>query len=196
MISCILLSAGLSQRFGSPKALARLGGKTVIEHLQSVFVQSKADEIIVVLGDAAEQIKPLILDHKKVKLVYNKDYILGQTSSFKAGLKAVSNNAAGIMLHPVDVPLVKAATIDLIIHQFEKSLPDILIPAHNGRKGHPPVFHAKNKKALLAFSDAKGLNEFEHEHAAETSLFNVDDPGICRSFNTKEEFEEIKKSFV
>jgi len=90
MIACILLSAGLSQRFGSPKALAQWNTGTVIEHLQNLLVKSQVDEIIVVCGAHADQIKPHILEHKQVRFVYNKDYNFGQTSSFKAGLKSVS----------------------------------------------------------------------------------------------------------
>ena len=196
MVSCILLSAGSSQRFGSPKALAKINGATAIEHLQSTLVQSEAGEIIIVLGAGADQIKPYLFNHTKVKFVYNKDYNLGQTSSFKAGLSVVSDAARGILLQPVDTPFVKTETVNLIIHQFEKIECDILIPTHNRHKGHPPVFHVKNKKALLALPDAIGLNQFEHEHEAEIRLFPVEDPGAASSFNTPEEFEEIKMRFT
>src|SRR5438093_2568565 len=89
MTSCILLSAGLSTRFGSAKALAKLGDQTVIECLLKTLVESDLAEIIVVLGAHADKIKPHILNHTKVKVVYNKDYILGQTSSVKAGVEAL-----------------------------------------------------------------------------------------------------------
>ena len=69
MISCILLSAGYSSRFGSPKALAKLNGQTIIEQLQKILVASILDEIIVVLGAFAEDIKSYLLKHKKIKLV-------------------------------------------------------------------------------------------------------------------------------
>ena len=50
MISCLLLTAGLSSRFHSPKALARLGEDTVIEHLQKTLINTQLSEIVVVLG--------------------------------------------------------------------------------------------------------------------------------------------------
>ena len=195
MISCILLSAGLSKRFGSPKALAKINGQTVIEHVQSTFIRSEVEQIIIVLGDRAEHIKPHILNHRKIKLVYNKDYNLGQTSSFQIGLAAVSPSATGIMLQPVDAPLIKPQTIDLIVRQFQRILPDILIPTYNGHKGHPPIFHTRKKITLMTLSHNTGLNQFEHDHQAGTRLMSVEDPGIIYSFNTRREFREIQRQF-
>src|SRR3989338_3666132 len=75
MISCILLSAGLSSRFGSPKALGLLDPSlTVIERVQQMLVSSRLDEIVIVLGFRHTRIKPYVLNHKKIKVVYNKDY--------------------------------------------------------------------------------------------------------------------------
>ena len=74
MVSCLLLAAGSSQRFNSPKALAPINGKTVIEHLQNILLATPLDEVIIVLGAHQEAIKPFLLNHKRVKVVYNKDH--------------------------------------------------------------------------------------------------------------------------
>ena len=195
MLSCLLLSAGLSTRFGSPKALAKFTGTTVIGHLQNILIDSLIDEIVIVLGDHAKEIKSHILNHKKVRPVYNKDYLLGQTSSFKAGLKEISPKSRGIMLLPVDVPTIKTATINLLADKFLKATPGILIPTYNDQRGHPPIFHAKFKGALLKLDNTIGLNVFQKQHEAEVVLFSVEDSGIIRSFNTPEEFDKIKSSF-
>ena len=192
MISCILLSAGHSARFGSPKALAVIQGTPVIERLQQILIDSGADEIIVVLGAHHTQIKSHILNHKKVQVVYNKDFNLGQTSSFKVGLKAVSRDANGIMLLPVDMPAIKPKTINRLIHEFQKQRPSVLIPTYEKRRGHPPIFHAKLQAELLNLDNTVGLNSFEHQHASDMVFFSVEDPGILRSFNTPQEFEDLK----
>ena len=192
MVSCILLAAGSSVRFGSPKALAKINGITVIEHLQSVLTASCAGEIIVVLGDHCENIKPHILNHKKVGLVYNKDYNLGQTSSFKAGLKAISPKSQGIMLIPVDVPALKGSTVDLLISRFIERKPTVLIPTYQGKRGHPPIFNACLKKELLDLDMSAGLNTLERRYEPDIMLFAVEDPGVLLSFNTPKEFEAVK----
>src|SRR3989338_11318940 len=134
MISCVLLSAGESERFGSPKALARTSRRTAIEDLQNTLLISIAEEIIVVLGAYFDVLKPYVFNHKKVRIVYNKDYKLGQTSSFQTGLSAVGNETRAVLLAPVDCPLILTSTVDTLIHDFKQSSPPILIPAYQTKR--------------------------------------------------------------
>jgi len=191
MITCILLSAGSSTRFGSPKALATFRGVPIIEHLQKQLLNTKIDEIIVVLGAHVDKIKPLILNHKRIKVVYNKDYNFGQTSSFKIGLNNVNPNATGILLFPIDFPLIKPTTVDQLIDLFTKDKPRILIPTFNDRKGHPPVFHISLKQDFLGLDYTGGVNSIFHQHEDETKFVPVKDAGVIKTFNTKEELESI-----
>jgi len=189
MVTCILLSAGLSERFGSPKALAYISGKTVIQHVQNTLLQSSCDNIIVVLGAHATEIQPSIFIHSRISVVYNKDYYFGQTSSVQAGWREADNASEGIMFLPVDCPLVQASTVDTIIDYFKKHDPDILIPSYQGKKGHPPIFHQRLKSKVLNLPTDLGLNSLFAEHPPQT--IEIDDSGIIKSFNTPEEFKKI-----
>jgi len=192
MITCVLLSAGNSKRFGSPKALAKLHNETVIEHLQKILVETQVYEIIVVLGAYADKIKPYLLDHKKVRSVYNKDYNFGQTSSFKVGVETVPRNARGIMLLPVDYPLITADTVNTLIRHFLDESPRILIPTFKGRKGHPPLYSADLRDEILALDNEIGLNSIAYAHQSETIVYSVEDVGVISTFNTLDELESIK----
>src|SRR3989338_221091 len=150
MISCILLAAGESARFGSPKALARLNGVTIIEHLQKELLSSYIDELVIVTGAAHERIKTVIFKHEKVKVVYNKDYNLGQTTSVKTGLKSIAPAAKGLILLPVDFPLVKSMTINFLIQYFLTNPALIIIPTYNGHKGNHPVYRLSLMHEMLA----------------------------------------------
>jgi len=189
MITCILLSAGLSERFGSPKALACISGNTVIQHVQNTLLQSSCDEIIVVLGAHARQIQPSIFIHSRIRVVYNKDYNLGQTSSVKAGWREADNSSTGVMFLPVDCPLIQASSIDKIIHYFKKHDPDILVPSYQNKKGHPPIFHQRLKSKVLNLPMDLGLNFLFTNHPPQT--IEIDDPGITKNFNTPEDLKEI-----
>jgi molybdenum cofactor cytidylyltransferase len=196
MISCILLSAGLSSRFGSPKALAKINDKHLIEELQNTLISSNIDEIIIVLGAHKEQIKPFLLKHKKVKVVYNKDYNFGQTSSFQVGLKSVSVLSEAVMLLPVDFPFIKIKTINCLIASYAKLNPKILIPSFDNQKGHPPLFSISLKEEFLDLSMEKGINSVSHHYTSETQLVPVNDKGCLCTFNTPEEFEKIKAEII
>ena len=192
MISCIVLSAGLSSRFGSPKALALINGQTIIEQVQAMLACSNVDEMIIVLGAEFERIKPYILKHKKVKVVYNKDYNLGQTSSFKVGLQSIDKKAKGVMLLPIDFPVIKTETINFLIDEFCSQDPKILIPQYQSRKGHPPIFDVNLKEDFLRLRNDQGLNAVQHQHEKDIVLVETIDSGVTKTFNTKQELDEIK----
>ena len=189
MISCILLSAGESRRFGSPKALAPIGKNTAVEYIQNILLVSPVDEIIIVLGAHLQEIKPYVFNHKKVRFVYNKDYKLGQTSSFQAGISCISKNSAGIMLFPVDYPYISAKSLEEIIRIFKINSPPVLIPVFKGQRGHPPIFNASIKHDILNLGVQQGVNTLFTRHTPMTVELN--DAGIVKTFNTPEEFKGL-----
>jgi molybdenum cofactor cytidylyltransferase len=191
MTTFILLSAGSSERFGSPKALARLYGTAVIEHIQKTLLQSSCDEIIIVLGDHADLIIPSIFNHKRIRVVHNKQYYFGQTSSVQEGWRQADNSSEAVLFLPVDCPLVQPSSIDKVIDHFKEHDPDILIPTYQNKKGHPPIFHQRLKSKALDLPANLGLNSLFAEHPPQT--IEINDPGIVKSFNTPEEFERISR---
>ena len=191
MISCILLSAGLSSRFGSPKALAKLKNETVIAHLLNSLLKTSIEEIIVVLGANRDEIEQAIPKNKKIKIAYNANYKLGQTSSFQTGLKAVSPTASGILLLPVDCPLIKPDTVNRLLDFFKKQSPIILIPTYQGRRGHPPIFNISLKAEFSNLSPELGLNTIIYTYEKNVQSFSVNDLGVVQSFNTPDELRKI-----
>jgi len=191
MITCLLLSAGHSERFGSPKALAPFRGKTVIEHIQQMLLETSCDEIIVVLGAHGHQIWPLIFNHNRIRFVYNKNYNFGQLSSVQEGWRYATEPSEGVMCLPVDCPLVQASSIEEIITCFKKDQPDILVPCYQDKKGHPPILHSRLKKDVLDLPMDRGLNSIFTDHPPKT--ININDDGLIKSFNTKEELESLNK---
>ena len=192
MISCVLLAAGLSTRFGSPKALAFISDKALIEHSQETLINSKVDEVIIVLGAWREIIDPLILSASKVRTVFNASYHLGQTSSFKTALLKLSDKCAGIMLLPIDYPFIKVETINYLVEVFISKEPLILVPTYNKKKGHPPIFHRRLKTDLMSLDNTTGINVLAAHYKTDTLLLPVQDQGVTATFNTPQEFEDLK----
>ncbi len=192
MISCILLSAGYSSRFGSPKALAQIGDEHAIVKLQNMLIASEVSEVIIVLGAHKSQIKPHLLKHKKVRAVYNKNYNFGQTSSFQCGLDDGDQDSTGYMLLPVDYPFVTRETVDTLISAFLMDQDNkILIPVFDRKKGHPPLFSADLKEEFLNLSQDCGINTVAHRHKDQTRFLDLDDSGIVQTFNTQEELKRL-----
>jgi|GEM_PF-1517393 len=194
MISCVLLVAGDSSRFGSPKALARLGAVTVLEFLLNKLILTDVAEVVLVLGAHAQEIRPHVLKHPMVKIIYNEDYKEGQTFSFKAGLSVVSSSSCGIMLLPIDYPFIQIDTFTMLVRDFETHRPHILIPTYNLQKGHPPIFSSELKKKFFILDNNLGINEMAHQHKFIT--LPVKDEGVIATFNTPDEFSSLKAKYA
>lgn len=191
MVSCIVLAAGTSARFGSPKPLALFHARPVIEILQERLLGTRLSEIIIVLGHEADLIRPFIFKDPRIRSVVNADYRLGQTSSFKAGLKAVDPGSHGIMLLPVDMPALKPETYEGLIAAFLESSCLACVPTFEGRKGHPPIFSYHLKEEFMKLKDEEPLATVLRHHDAEIIKVPVADEGVVLSFNTPSELQDM-----
>ena len=189
MITCIILAAGQSERFGSPKALAPIKESNALERIQNTLLKSTCHETLVVLGAHAHQIFPSIFIHRGVRLVYNKDHNFGQMSSIQEGIRRADPNSKGFLFLPVDCPFINSNTIDKVILKFKETDPDILIPTYKNKKGHPPIFNQRMASKILALPMSLGLNSLFTEHPPQT--IEIDDEGIIQSFNTPEELNKL-----
>jgi CTP:molybdopterin cytidylyltransferase MocA/SAM-dependent methyltransferase len=86
-VAALVLAAGASSRFGSPKALARLDGRPLLEHVLDAVRQAGIERTVVVLGHAADEIDEAI-DWLDETLVRNPDPSR-LSSSLQVGLAAV-----------------------------------------------------------------------------------------------------------
>ncbi len=197
MLTCIVLAAGESRRFGSPKPLAKpsggLKGKTVIELLVNRLLETRLGHIVVVLGAAADEIKPFVPANPRVTIVLNDSYREGQTSSFKAGLRACPHASEGVMLLPIDTPFVKKETLDGLMMTFLQEKPLILMPVWKERSGHPPVFSASLISEFKELKATDPLYTVQRRHADQILKIPVEDEGVVLSFNTPQELQNLQR---
>ena len=80
--AAVILAAGASKRFGSPKQLARIGGRTLVERAVDTARAADLSPVIVV-------IPPGIAVPAGVETVVNDDPSAGQSRSLRLGLAAL-----------------------------------------------------------------------------------------------------------
>ncbi|HRQ24660.1 MAG TPA: NTP transferase domain-containing protein, partial [Anaerolineales bacterium] len=85
----IILAAGSSTRFGSPKQLLDWKGKPFVRHIAETALQAGLEPVLVVTGFHHAQIESALKD-LPVTIVYNAEYAHGQSTSIRAGVKALN----------------------------------------------------------------------------------------------------------
>jgi molybdenum cofactor cytidylyltransferase len=118
----VVLAAGLSTRFGSPKLLADLDGRPVLQHVLDAIEAAGVDDVVVVLGDGHEVVERA-LARRRQRFVVNPRPGDGLSSSLRVGLDAAgadpAADAAIILLG--DQPAVRPDAIRAVLQAAETS---------------------------------------------------------------------------
>lgn len=151
-ISGLILGAGASQRLGPPKQLLPFHDTTmlgwVVRQAQSA---TGVDELIVVLGRAADEVRERV-EFGPSRVVENKVFTEGCSSSYRAGLAALNPESQAIMIILGDQPGITPEVIDTLAEEWRRTEALIALCTYNGRKGHPMIF----SKAM--FEQLEGLH--------------------------------------
>lgn len=192
-IAGLVLAAGESSRMGRDKALLTYRGRTFLETILARLREAGIDRLAVVLGHHAETIQEAIgfstAASAGVEVILNPDYRRGQTSSLQAGLAALQKPAAAppaapsgipdaIVLCLVDHPAFDPTTVRALIATFERTGAPVVVPVHEGRRGHPVLIASPLFAPLLALSPDDGANIVIRAWRQKTEQVEVRDAGI------------------
>jgi molybdenum cofactor cytidylyltransferase len=185
VIASIILTAGASQRMGSPKALLDYRGETFLYRLVRVL-GTVSDPVIAVLGYHAAEIRSKAGGDAlmRAQFVINPAPERGQLSSLQTGLAALPAEAEGFAFMPIDCPAVREDTVRSIAAAFARRDPATLfvIPRYReprgDQRGHPVFATRRIAEELLALAPTAQARDVVHGHVDRTQYVDVDDPGI------------------
>ncbi len=149
-LHAIVLAAGASTRFGSPKQLVRIEGRPLLHAVVSRAVEVAGHSVTVVLGAHANELTAL-LRHTPATVIVNREWEEGMASSIRAGLAQVRGAADGVLLMLADQPGVSAADLRRLAGAWRRQPDSILAAQYSGIAGVPAIF------PRWAFQDLSGL---------------------------------------
>ena len=159
-----MLAAGEGRRIGGPKALLRIGAQTFLERSVERLARPGVAEIVAVVGHQAERVAGAVRLPAGARLVENTRHAEGMLGSILSGLAAAEESGAeGVLLHLVDHPLVETASVDRVIAALEAGAV-VVVPSHEGRRGHPAGFARAAWPALRAASPERGARALLADH--------------------------------
>jgi len=178
----IILAAGGSERFGTPKQLAHWKGKPLIRHVVENALASNLSEIIVVVGAVVDPLIRVIKD-LPVKVIHNQEWIAGQGTSMHAGLKEIKPQSGSVLFLLSDQPQVSPDLINALLQHHSETLAPIIAPAYQGSRGNPVLFDRVTFPALKEINAETGgraiFNQFPPQLLAwsnENILLDIDTP--------------------
>ncbi len=193
MIVPLVLAAGASSRMGTPKAQLRLGGKPLLHWVLDGC--AGLGPAIVVAGAHPDAVAGLA---RGSKVVLNRDWEKGRTTSIKAGLRALPETASAVLVWPVDIPLAGSA-VPLLVEAHREGGPyKAWVPSHTRKRGHPLLLDASLIPEILALGDDEPLRTLVRDLAARNLLRHVEcpDPNILRDLDTPADLEALARELA
>ena len=191
-ISGLVLGAGASSRLGEPKQLLPYKGNTLLGWVISqAEAASELDEVIVVLGRAAEEIRRRV-SFGSAKVVENPVFGEGCSSSYRAGIAALNPESDAIMIILGDQPGVGPDILDRAALTWRQGDREILLSSYSGKQGHPMIFSRPLFDQLANLRGDKAawkLVDANREMVGEVS-FASDFPA---DIDTWEDFQRVAK---
>jgi nicotine blue oxidoreductase len=191
-VSAVLLAAGAGSRFGGGKLLAPYRGRTLIEATLSGLRGAPVDEIIVVVGEEAEELR-WVCEPYGVRALENLDWRAGMSTSVRAGLEALGPEARAAVLLLADQPLVGAEAVARLVAAHEAGA-EVAVATYGGAPRNPVLFARKLWPLLLAeLSGDEGARRFirrRPELVTEVPCEDVADPA---DVDTAEDLERLEE---
>ncbi len=185
-IAILLLAAGGSTRFGSPKQLLPYKGKPLIQHLAETALHSKASATYVVLGAATEKIRP-VLSGLSAQIILNDQWQEGIGSSIRVGINTFSKEVDAALIMLCDQPLATSEILNRIIEAHQTSTKPIIASEYANTLGVPALFAKSLFPELLNLQGDRGAKQIIQSYSNDVA--SVPFPGGAVDINTVDDLK-------
>ncbi len=180
-VTGVVLAAGAASRMGTPKQLLPLAGKPLLAHVLDAALASRLDDVIVVLGEAAAEIREAVdFSSPRVRVVENPRYLEGQATSLQAALDAAPAASDALAVLVGDQPGVTPALIDALLAFAETRVEPIIRPAFAGAAGrvpgHPVILRREAWPAIRTLEGDEAARRIIRDNPGWVAELQLDTP--------------------
>jgi molybdenum cofactor cytidylyltransferase len=187
-LPAVILAAGGSTRMGRTKALLPLpGGAPALARVAAACRGGGCDPLLVVAGADADAVGAAARA-AGATVVENGAWQRGRSTSVKAALPHLPPGAAGMLLFPVDHPLVGAPVVLSLLEAFAAHPEaEVVVPVHGGRRGHPVVLAARLFPEIASLGDDQPLREVVRRPGRRVVELPVETDSVLRNIDRPED---------
>jgi len=185
-VAAIVLAAGRSRRMGEFKPLLPFGETTVIESCISNLLTAGVEEIVVVVGHRADDLRRQ-LAAAAVAFATNPNPDGAMSESLALGIGVIGQAAKALLITPVDHPAVPPTIIQLLIERWRAGA-KLIQPEFEGKGGHPVLVDLSYRDDLVSLDEHTGLRDLFRQHRAKVLRLPVPSPFVARDMDTWEDY--------
>ncbi|MDP7275813.1 MAG: nucleotidyltransferase family protein [Planctomycetaceae bacterium] len=196
----IVPAAGHSRRMGRPKLLLPLGERSVIQRLIDAFDHPAVVEVMVVVRPDDDELAAAVAA-AGATVIRPPESPADMKASVGWGLEALQrrwqeNEIDAWLLAPADHPVLDADVVESVARAWAVSRPAVLVPTHEGRRGHPTIFARRLATELPTIPENHGLNWLVALHKDEVEELELGRPEVLVDLDTPEDYRELCRRFT
>lgn len=190
-VAAVVPCAGRSSRMGTSKALLDADGEVFVRRVVDTLRAGGADPVVVVVRDGGgPEAAEALAAGAQVVVNPDPDHPVagGPISSVRHGIRAVPDDVAGLLLHPVDHPRVSPSTVSSLLADFARHGAPVTTPVWRERRGHPVLFSRSLFDELSSPALPEGARTVVRRHRGTSRDVPVDDPGVDDDLDTPSDY--------
>jgi molybdenum cofactor cytidylyltransferase len=190
-LQIIVLAAGFSRRLGTPKALARVRGASLLRRTIALLAPLTHGKIIVVIPARASRYRAE-LRRDTVSIVANLQRSSGLSSSVRAGIARARHSAAALLL-PVDMIGLEPRELARLIRRWRSARRRVAARRlHHGQGGTPLILPRWLYPRARAVTGDQGLRELVRS-LPDDAVSLVDMPSAAVDVDTRLDLEQARR---
>jgi len=175
---------------GQPKQLLRFRGTSLLRRAIDTACAVPAEQVIVVLGHAADQLLPE-LEGTGATVVINDQWMEGVSTSLRGGLAAVSSDARGVFIYPADMPLLTSDALRELARRQQVSGRPAAMTETGGVRGVPVFVTRPLFPALMIQEGDVGGAQYLRAHPESVEAVHFGDPDLVRDVDRPEDYSRL-----
>jgi molybdenum cofactor cytidylyltransferase len=175
---------------GAFKPLLSFGKRSVVEACIGNLLEGGVEEIVVVLGYRAEEMREH-LAQLPVRFAVNAEALSEMGVSIARGVEQTGSSTEAVFIALVDQPAIPPEVIRLLIAERERTGVRLIQPLYEGRGGHPVLIDLSLREELLNLDPQRGLRALFEAHRASVLRVPVASPYVVRDMDTWDDYRAL-----
>lgn len=196
----VIPAAGKSTRMGRPKLALELAGRSVLERVVHTLRAAGVEEVLAVIGPHVADLVELA--ERAGALVHLLDEETpDMRATIEAGLAWLEEHRQPTdddhwLLVPADHPALDAEVVRQILSASAEQRRRIVIPTHEGKRGHPAVIPWQLVSAMRAAPADNGINHFFRAHPERVLELPAASADMLLDLDTPADYARLQQLFV